>query len=156
MQELHNVCMNPDLLTSLSEMLRSGLYSDVWLHAGRQEKENIKINSLFLAAMGGEVASLMKEEDKGDSGVWEIFIPEVNIKNLRSALMDLFTWSPRSESIILLEELSLFRKGFYTERNFLDIHVIKEEEKLVEEYDTFDHSMGHMHVSGDLCAGIPT
>jgi len=84
--------------------------------------------------MGGHVSSLMEEENKGDNGFWEIIIPESRIEDLKVALMDLFTWKPKQESILVLEEFSLFREGFITDTHFL---VIKEEQ-LDEELTIID------------------
>merc|ERR1711892_863762 len=123
-------------MPDLSRMLCSGVFADVRIHAGR-EQEPVLINSLLLAALGGPVVSLMEENNKGDDGYWDIIIPEAIFQDLEAAFLDLMTWVPGRESVVLLEEMALLRKGFVMEEDF-DIVKVEHPEEQAVNYDGFE------------------
>ena len=114
-------------MADLSRLHCSGVFADVRLHAGRGEDSKqtiILTNSLLLAAMDGAVASMMEEGNKGEDGFWDIIIPEAISLDLQATFLDLMNWTPRKESIAVLEDLFLLRKGFVP---LEELDIVKEE-----------------------------
>ena len=103
-----------DYLADLSRLHCSGVFADVRLHVGRGEDSKqtiILTNSLLLAAMDGAVVSMMEEGNRGEDGFWDIIIPDAISLDLQATFQDLISWTPRKESIIVLEDLFLLKKG---------------------------------------------
>ena len=103
-----------DYLADLSRLHCSGVFADVRLHAGRGEDRKqtiILTNSLLLAAMDGAVVSTMEEGNKGEDGFWDIIFPDAISLDLQATFLYLMNWTPRKESIVVLEDLFLLRKG---------------------------------------------
>ena len=104
-----------DYLADLSRLHCSGVFADVRLHAGRGEDSKqtiILTNSLLLASM-------MEEGNKGEDGFWDIIIPEAISLDLQATFQDLMTWTPRKESIIVLEDLFLLKPDLYLKKNVM-------------------------------------